>query len=151
LLSEHLPPMNVLFVSSEVAPFSKTGGLGDVAHSLPAALASLGHSVWVVSPLYRGASAPVKVLSRRLTLRFPFGTQSLGVAPAEAGPRHHLVFLDHPGFFGRDGIYGDRYGDFPDNHRRFAVLTLGALAVAQQLEVDFHVVHLNDWPTGLGA
>ena len=54
--------MRVLFLSSEVAPFSKTGGLGDVGHALPRALAKLGHTVRVVSPLYQ--SVPRERLGR---------------------------------------------------------------------------------------
>ena len=56
--------MDILFVASEVAPLSKTGGLGDVAGALPAALALRGHSVAVVSPRY-GPIDPVTILCGR--------------------------------------------------------------------------------------
>jgi starch synthase len=143
--------MKIWFVSSEVAPYSKTGGLGDVSGALPAALAALGHEVWVVSPRYRGIQAPVKLLPNRLNLHFPFGVQSVGVSVGEVSPRHHLVFLEHNAFFNRAGIYGDERGEFTDNALRFAVLSVGALSAAQLLGVAPDVVHLNDWHTGLAA
>jgi starch synthase len=144
--------MNVLFVSSEVAPYSKTGGLGDVAGALPAALARLGHQVKVVTPLYATVNQPgIEPMHRALRLRFPFGEQHVELLRAAPGEGHEVIFLHHPGLYGRAGVYGDQYGEFGDNHRRFGLLTVGALSAAQALRFDPDIVHLNDWPTGLGA
>ena len=76
--------MNILFVSSEVAPFSKTGGLADVAGALPAALAELGHTVKVVSPLYQMVNAEgLTNTGKQIRLRFPYGVEIGGVESAE--------------------------------------------------------------------
>ncbi len=65
-------PLNILFASSEVAPFSKTGGLGDVAGALPSALAHRGHNVQVITPLYKHIDPSALSLSLRLrTLEVP--------------------------------------------------------------------------------
>ena len=58
-------PLHILFVTSEVAPYSKTGGLGDVSASLPLALASLGHHVTILTPRYRHIDPEQLRLSRR--------------------------------------------------------------------------------------
>src|SRR5262244_1209960 len=144
--------MKILYVASEVAPYSKSGGLGDVAHALPRALSSRGHEVRVVTPLYASARAPnAEDSGRSIRLRFPFGEQRAAIRVARPAPRNEIWFLDHPGFFGRTGMYGDSHGEYGDNHRRFAFLSVGALAAAQALHFAPDVVHLNDWQTGLAA
>ena len=144
--------MNILSVASEVAPYSKSGGLGDVAHALPVALTARGHTVRVVTPLYATAKVPAAEDSgRTLRLRFPYGEEQGRIRVARPHPGHEVWFLDHPGFYGRSGLYGDSRGDFRDNHRRFAFLSVGALVAAQVLGFQPDVVHLNDWQTGLGA
>ncbi|MGV3623617.1 MAG: glycogen synthase GlgA [Archangium sp.] len=135
--------MHVLFLSSEVAPFSKTGGLGDVAGALPPALARRGHSVRVVSPLYQ--SIPRANLTRfgaAIRLAFPFGELEVNTwrAPGEV----EWVFIECARAFDRPGIYG--HGD---DARRFALLSMAALSTAQRDGFDADVVHANDWPTGL--
>src|SRR6476620_11697406 len=129
-------PMRVLFVSSEVAPFSKTGGLADVAGALPAALASLGHEVKVVSPLYPSVAQhrEVKPVGLQLRLRLPYGTDIASLHSVKLSPRHECLFLGNPFYFERDGLYGDRHGEYGDNHRRFAFLSIGALNAAQMMK-----------------
>jgi len=144
--------MKILYVASEVAPYSKSGGLGDVAHALPRALSARGHEVRVVTPLYASARVPnAEDSGRAVRLRFPFGEQRAEIRVARPAPRHEVWFLDHPGFFGRSGLYGDSSGDYGDNHRRFAFLSVGALVAAQTMQFAPDLVHLNDWQTGLAA
>ncbi|HYV48723.1 MAG TPA: glycogen synthase GlgA [Myxococcaceae bacterium] len=144
--------MKILFISSEVAPFSKTGGLGDVAGALPAALAKLGHEVKVVTPLYATVRQPdIAPLGVSFRLRFPVTELYVELYASHMAPGHQVVLLHHPGLYGRNGVYGDQYGEFGDNHLRFGLLTVGALSACQALRWDPDVVHLNDWPTGLGA
>jgi len=139
--------VRILFLASEVAPFSKTGGLGDVAKALPAALARDGHEVRVVTPLYasvRGELAPTGVTLR---LRFPFGVETGRVAVARAGPRHEVWFIDHPGYYRRPTLYGTAW----DEHRRFGFFTVAALQAAQRMGFAPDIIHLNDWQCGLAA
>lgn len=143
--------MKVLFVTSEVTPFSKSGGLGDVAGALPAALAALGHDVKIVSPRYSSVKdSRLTPTGQSLTLRFPFGEVGGPVLSVRLSEHLEALFLENPHFFERGGLYGDAWGEFGDNHRRFAYLTMGALQVAQRLRFVPDVIHFNDWQTGLG-
>jgi starch synthase len=142
--------MKILFASSEVEPFSKTGGLADVSRALPAALASRGHELMVVTPQYASVKSAKLVRLGEIKLRFPFGEQSAVLRGTSESIRHRVVFLDHPGFYARDGIYQGAT-EYPDNHRRFAFLSIGALAAAQVLDFAPDIVHLNDWQTALAA
>ncbi|EAU62307.1 granule-bound starch synthase 1, partial [Stigmatella aurantiaca DW4/3-1] len=87
--TRHGSGMKILFIASEVTPFSKTGGLGDVAGALPAALAALGHDVKVVSPRYAEVKdARLTPTGHSLSLRFPFGTPGGPILSVRLSERH---------------------------------------------------------------
>jgi len=134
--------MRVLFASAEVAPHSKAGGLGDVAGSLPAALAGLGHEVLVVTPWYaRLASGARPLWIGDVEVPFDGGTASVGVGTLEErGVR--LAFVGHP-VFSRDRLYG-----YDDDPWRFALLSRAVPQVAARLGFQPQVAHANDWHTG---
>src|SRR5215207_6063066 len=109
--------MRVILAASEVVPFSKTGGLADVAGALPKALVRVGCDVSVVTPRYTGAAGHGDVVSRQ-TGRHLFDDLHV---PSGGGVKYASVWLDHldgapvyfidnPEYFGRGYIYG--YGDF---------------------------------------
>jgi starch synthase len=141
--------MDVLFVASEVAPFSKTGGLGDVTGALPRALAARGHRVVVVTPRH-GTVDPGKHRLEPL----PFPIQAGGQAGAlwvARGPAP-VFFLEHERYFGhRRGIYSEPSHEYGDNAQRFAFFTRAALALPRLIGFAPHIVHLHDWQTALGA
>ncbi|MCL2259378.1 MAG: glycogen synthase GlgA [Proteobacteria bacterium] len=142
--------MRILFLSSEVAPYSKTGGLGDVSGALPAVLAKRGHEVVVVTPRY--ATVPTEGLSLRgtLWLHFPFGAQWAEVWEVRAGNLRTL-FIRQPAYFDRGGFYAEGGVEYTDNHRRFAFFSMAALSAAQMLGLCPQVIHLNEWQTCLAA
>jgi starch synthase len=142
--------MDLLFASSEVAPFSKTGGLGDVAGSLPAALARRGHRVAVVTPRY-GTIDPHRLGFERRDLAVRVRGEATTVHwRREGGLTTYLV--EHERFFGsRRGLYGEHGRDYGDNAERFAYLCRAALAVPAAFGQRPRVVHLNDWQTALAA
>ncbi len=141
--------MEVVYVASEVAPFSKSGGLGDVSEALPRALAARGHRLAVVTPRY-GSVDPQRHRLERLDLEVEVAGERAGLWRA-AGPAP-VYLLEHQRFFGsRPGLYGERGEDYPDNAQRFAFLSRAALEVPAALGLAPGIVHLHDWQTALGA
>jgi starch synthase len=124
--------VKIFFLSSEVAPFSKSGGLGDVSSSLPRALAQLGHQVTVVSPLYK--TVP------RASLTVKFRTQDFAFLSQQENSNLEFVFAQNDTLFARSHMYGAS-----DDARRFFSFTQASLELAQHLQPD--VIHCNDWQT----
>jgi len=153
------PPIRILLIASEVAPFAKTGGLADVAGALPRALAGLGHDVRVMLPKYRGAEA--HATDSRIvvpTIRVPLADRTTEGALIEAhGPAGVPVYLlEHEHYYNRDSLYGTADGDYWDNCERFVFFCRAALEGLVQLGAagsvgrwQPQIVHANDWQTGL--
>lgn len=144
--------MDVLFVASEMAPFSKTGGLADVAGALPRALAARGNRVIAVSPRYNVVpEAEDCGLAANIWLYGKLHTARLFILDRD-GVR--WVLVDNPCYH-RGGIYGDENGAYDDNLFRYALLCRVAIEVAETLpaldgeRLDRPVFHANDWHTGL--
>ncbi|HWE48979.1 MAG TPA: glycogen synthase GlgA [Bryobacteraceae bacterium] len=138
----------ILMVSSEASPWAKSGGLADVLGALPAALARAGHAVGVVVPRYMGAkSAPARRVIDSLPILLGGRLYDVAIWQFEsAGVR--MFFVDHPGLYDRDGLYGDAGGDFSDNHVRFAVLSKAAIEVSRRL-FQADILHCHDWQASL--
>jgi starch synthase len=145
--------MKILHVASEVAPFSKTGGLADVLGALPRAQARLGAEVAVVSPRYRMIDPAKYNLARWLrTVPVYLAGEKIDVGVYEGTPpggKVRLYLVDHAPSFDRDGLYAmPGGGDFADNARRFALLSRAALEIAAQMGFWPDVLHAHDWQTG---
>ena len=143
--------MKILFVASEAAPFVRTGGLGDVIGALPRALAARGHELLVVIPRYAQLDLegqPVRDTGRRIEVPFPSGPVTAGVHVCAPAERLRYLLLSHP-FYERGQLYGDNGSDYRDNHRRFALLSVGALEAARMQNFVPDAVHAHDWQTAL--
>ena len=142
----------VLMVTSEAAPFAKTGGLADVLGALPRALRARGEQVAVVMPLYSTAGDYPENMPRAYDDLHIW----LGWAHQQVNLRHHsqdgveYFFVESDDLFGREGLYGDADGDYPDNHVRFAVLCHAAMAVVRWLYRP-NIIHCHDWQAALTA
>ncbi len=151
--------MNVLSVSAEIAPFSRTGGMGDVCGALPRALAARGHRVTTASPRY-GLEMDSLAWDTGLTWSFHlFGAYRevrYFLHRDDRGVDHVLV---HSPLLHRGGIYGDGAGPYGDNLLRFALLSRAALELPRRLPLggrvggpvmgeDF-VLHAHDWSAAL--
>jgi starch synthase len=148
--------LNILFATSECAPWVKTGGLGDVSAALPAALEAAGLDVRVLLPAYRPVLAATTGHRRELasfaaTARLP--AARLLEAPLPSGVPAWLV--DCPTLYDRDGgPYQDPESgsDWPDNALRFALLArVAALLAGESSPLAWRpqVLHCNDWQTAL--
>ncbi len=158
------PKLNIVFASAEVAPFSKTGGLGEVLMSLPKALAARGHNVCVFTPLYNcawKAGLPIKPLNVLIE------TDVNGARVQGRICQSHLpgcdvpVYLvEHHDFFSRDDklfghtIYQFRategyMQDYSDNDARFVFFTRAVLEAIPALGLKPDIINANDWQTGL--
>lgn len=149
--------MEILFVTTELAPFVKVGGLADVSAALPKTLRALGHRVTIVMPRHPAFEQAGLLLARRLTpISIEMGGHSweVTVFDGRLANQVDLVLLDAPGLFDREGVYGERGEDYTDNVLRFAVLSRAvAELVKQRVEggAAIDAVHVNDWPTALVA
>jgi len=146
--------MRILLASSEVHPYSKTGGLGDMVGALAKALARAGHQIGVVTPLYAGIRERWPALKRLdMALEFPLGGVSIRgeVWSLDSTSGLTLYFIEQPGFYQRAGLYQQHGADFPDNAERFIFLSKAVAHLALHLPWEPELVHLNDWQVGVAA
>jgi starch synthase len=131
-------------VTAEAAPFAKTGGLADVLGALPQALARLGEEVAVVMPRYDVAQIPAaeRIWHAMPLVLGPFRYTAAIDQVIHGGVRY--MFVDCPTFYAR----GDVYGNFGDNHLRFALLNVATLHIARNI-FRADIFHGHDWPAGL--
>ena len=138
--------MNILFAASEVAPFIKTGGLADVAGSLPQKLADMGHDVKVILPLYEGVGQQYREKMKFLfhwNCRLAWRTPYCGLFELREGNISYL-FVDNEYYFKRAEIYGHY-----DDGERFAFFSRAVIETPAHLDWHPDVIHCNDWETAL--
>jgi starch synthase len=140
--------MKILMVASEATPFAKTGGLADVLGALPLALAERGEQVAVILPAYRENRYPHPTREAYRNLWIPIGPGYMADIQEVTESGVEYYFVQCPALYDRDGIYGTSAGDFPDNHVRFAVLSMAAMGVARHLFRP-DILHLHDWQAAL--
>ena len=133
--------MKIAMVSSEVVPFAKTGGLADVAGALPLALEYCGHEVIVLMPGYKCITdARVKITR-----------VSKDVSCSVIGKNIKVYFIENKNYFFRDGLYGDKNGDYPDNLERFIFFCRASLDLLPEINFCPDILHLHDWQASLIA
>lgn len=138
--------LKVLYVASEAVPFVKTGGLADVAGSLPKELKKQGVDVRVVMPKYSGIPAKYRDNMKHLyngELNIAWRQKYLGIDEYD----HQGVpfyFIDNQEYFYREGYYG-----YPDDVVRFTFFCRAVLEMLPKIDFWPDVIHLNDWQTGL--
>ncbi len=138
--------MKILFVTSECAPFSKSGGLADVAYSLPPALREKGNEVAVITPLYqcvKGKYPMTPVLETTVTLA---GTERYcGLLRGELNGVP-VWFVDNEDLFNRPRLYG-----YDDDKLRFAWFCRAVISLLDRLDFMPEILHCNDWETALAV
>jgi len=143
--------MKVLLVSSEVFPFSKTGGLADVTGALPKALQKNDIDVKIISPQYRcvkkkdfllelvnqNLKAPIRDTAHNFNL---WKTKYNGI---------EAYFIEKDEYYDRENLYVTEKGDYEDNAERFAFFCRAVIESCRKIEYVPDVIHCNDWQTGL--
>ncbi|MEJ2257450.1 MAG: glycogen synthase GlgA [Woeseiaceae bacterium] len=145
------PELRICMVSSEFAPFAKTGGLGDVVSALSRQLHGQGHDLRVLIPYYsriRSAGLDPRPVASLTDLPMQLGdhTVSYSILRAALSDSDMPIFLlQCPEFFDRDGIYSQESDEF----LRFVLLSRAAIEMCQRMAFAPHIMHCNDWQTAL--
>ncbi len=139
--------MKILLCASETVPFAKTGGLADVAGSLPKALAALGHDVRIVMPKYASVDEKrfrAKQVIERLKVPFSDRREKASVWSSRAISGVTTYFIDNPRLFRHGPLYGHN-----NDAERFIFYQRAALEMLPSLDWIPEVIHCNDWQSGL--
>jgi starch synthase len=146
--------VKILLASSEVYPYSKTGGLADMVGSLARTLARHGHRVGMVTPLYAGIRERYPdIRPANMPLDFPLGASRAQGEVWELEPERNLTvyFVDQPNFYQRTGLYQQFGADYPDNSQRFIFFSKAVAHLALLLPWKPELVHLHDWQAAFAA
>ena len=144
---------HILFATSEVFPFSKTGGMADVLGALPSTLRRMGVDVAVVTPMYGRLATreyPVHLLMSGCPVGYPWGPVTCDVYMADYNGMP-VYFIDRAEYFDRRFLYCTHHGDYFDNCERFLFFSRAVLELARRLDTPPAVVHLNDWQSAVAA
>ena len=142
-------PLKILFLAAEVIPFAKTGGLADVAGSLPKAIKALGHDIRVAMPRYgrigREEFGLVEVVSP-FPVPMDSETENAGILQGTLGADVPVYMVDNAKYYDRDGIYM-----YPDDAERFVFFCRAAMEMLKTPELDWRpdIIHCNDWHTAI--
>lgn len=144
--------MKVLFVSAEVSPFAKVGGLADVAGSLPKAIKQAGHDIKVVMPLYGCIDREkygIKFIDfPQITVQMGCNDIGLGVAKGcLPNSDVEIYFLANDGYFGNFAWVYPQWVSDRFEQERYAVFSKAALEFARILDFNPDIIHCNDWHT----
>jgi starch synthase len=144
--------MKILLASSEVHPYSKTGGLADMVGALGKALARAGHEVRIVTPLYRDLLEKFPQIKREdWQFDLPLGGRRVqaGLFSLEVEKGLTVYFIQQPEFYFRAGLYLEDDVSYSDNAERFIFFSKCVAHLARYLPWRPDVVHVNDWQTAL--
>jgi len=152
--------VSVVHIVAELAPFARTGGLGEAVKSLAEFQSASGIPTAIIMPLYRQVHtvAPnLEQVGEPFTVQL--GAQQEQVRLWQIAPDRRVVrgrprvyFIDHPHFFDRPGLYGENGYDYPDNPRRYAFFSLAALTAVQRVAPNAPVImHAHDWHAALAS
>ena len=131
--------MKIAICASEAVPFAKTGGLADVAGALPLALEERGEEVIIVMPRYKAIQGP-KFKIQRLKKDISYST---------TGKNIKVYFIENDTFFNRDGLYGEKSGDYKDNLDRFSYYSKRTLELLKDINYKADIIHVHDWQSAL--
>lgn len=144
--------MKIAFFTSEVYPFSKTGGLADVSSGLPKALKKKGVDVRIFTPYYKCCDKfnPIHLPDNVLKIQIGDHPVSADLYMLRLPDSDIPVYLiDNKNYFFRETLYSKDNIDFEDNFSRFVLFQRASIEYLKQLNFEPDIVHTNDWPTAL--
>jgi len=144
--------LKVLFISSEVVPFAKSGGLADVAGSLPGALKDAGIDVRIIMPFYgivRKGNFKITPGIKELTGVLGDMKLKARIFETKTKERVPVYLVEREDLYDRPHMYGDFNRDYYDNIERFSFFCHAALLAAIKLDFKADIIHCHDWQTGL--
>jgi len=142
--------MKILFVSAEVYPYSKVGGLGDVAGALPRALAGQGAEVYVVTPAYGTIDRNIHQMEsspHHFSVRVGNETVDCGLSRriSQQHSNYHIYFIENEKYFGSRGVYSDKQGvPYDDQDKRFLLFSKATLEICSVLKWTPDLIHCHD-------
>lgn len=131
--------MKILFCASEVVPFAKTGGLADVAGALPLALEEEGQEIIIAMPRYKAIQDS----------KFDIKRLNNDISYSLIGRNIKVYFIENEAYFNRDGLYGDKSGDYKDNLDRFSYYSKRTLDLLKEINFKPDIIHCHDWQSCL--
>lgn len=145
-------PLRLLLASSELHPYSKSGGLADMVAALAKHLGRAGHQVGIVTPLYRGIAEKYPDL-RKLDyeLELPLGATMVSAEVWTRQPSEGVTvyFISQPEFYQRASLYIEKGISYPDNAARFIYFTKCVVHLSRYLAWQPEIVHVHDWQCAL--
>lgn len=145
-----LKPLKILFVTTDLPPFCKAGGLGDVSNSLPKAISDMGHDVRIMLPRHGSIDEKahdIKLVHDNIKLKIKNNTEVVfRIKGSKLDGKIPVYFVDkHKYFGGRSKLYG-----YEDENQRYMFYCFAVIQAIQNME-DWtpDIIHCNDWHTGL--
>jgi starch synthase len=138
--------VKIAIVAAEVAPHAKAGGLADVIGALPGAFKTIGHEPSLIVPGYDSILSSIETapIARSRSIRLGDNIERFSVLRTSDPHDVPMYLIEHRGFFGRAGIYGEHGKDYPDNVKRFIFFSRAAASAAGEI-IRPDVIHAHDW------
>ena len=139
-------------VAGECLPYSKTGGLADMVGALAKSLAAQGHRITVVTPLYKACQlelAETTLMDWDLEIWIGGELIKGRVRQLEVHSNLHVLFIEQPELFGREGLYGEGGADYPDNAQRYTFFCKACVNLARYWPEPPQLIHVHDWQAAL--
>ena len=144
--------MKIVFAVFECVPFVKVGGLADVAGTLPEYLRQSGQEIIVVLPLHKQVDKKkFKLINLNRQLIIPVGNEYLtaGVWRCKRDNSVPVYFIENDRYFGREPVYGNEFGEYPDNSDRLIFFNRSVFEICKSIGFKPDIIHCNDMQTGL--
>ncbi len=146
--------MKIAEVSPEIIPYAKTGGLADVAGTLPLYLEKFEHEVTMFMPFYKSVkNSDIDIKLVDVTFDVLIGDNEYKVTLWKSihhGSKNIVVyFIQRDEYYDRDALYGTESGDYPDNSERFIFFSRAVIETIKRLDLTIDLIHCHDWQTAL--